>query len=62
MPFGLTNSPTTFQSLLYILLAGYRWLTCLVYLDAIIVFSQTFEENLHKVREILSVLKHAACL
>ena len=33
MPFGLTNAPATFQRTLDILLAGYRWSSCLVHLD-----------------------------
>ena len=33
MPFGLSNAPATFQCLMYLLLAGLKWNTCLVYLD-----------------------------
>ena len=39
------------------LLSGYRWRTCLVYLDDIIVFGNTAEEHVDHVREVLTVLK-----
>ncbi len=37
MPFGLTNAPVTFQRMMDILLSGLKWVTCLVYLDDIVV-------------------------
>ena len=45
MPFGLCNAPSTFQRTVDMLLSGYKWRTCLVYLDDIIVFSNTAEEQ-----------------
>ena len=39
MPFGLCNAPATFQWLMERVLAGSQWLSCLVYLDDIIVHS-----------------------
>ena len=41
------------------LLSGYRWCTCLVYLDDIIVFSNTAEEKVDHVRDVLIVLKES---
>ncbi len=58
MPFCLTTAPVTFQGLLDILLSGYRWRTCLVFLDDSIIFSRTFEDFLRHVREILGVFKN----
>ena len=47
LPFGLVNSPRTFQRMMDVLLSGLKWHICLVYIDDIIVFSRTFEEHLH---------------
>ena len=57
MPFGLTNAPATFQRALDIALAGYKWQTCLVYLDDVIVFSESEEDHIRHLREVLIVLK-----
>lgn len=46
MPFGLTNSPATFQRLMQGVLGDQMFQILLVYLDDIIVYSQTFEEHL----------------
>ena len=43
MPFGVSNAPSTFQKLMELVLRGLHWSKCLVYLDDIIVFSQTVE-------------------
>ncbi len=59
MPFGLCNAPATFQRTIDILLTGYRWRSCLVYLEDVIVFSTTFDGHLRHVEEILRVLKEA---
>ncbi|CDF36773.1 unnamed protein product [Chondrus crispus] len=39
MPFGLTNALATFPRAMDILLSPFRWKSCLVYLDDIIIFS-----------------------
>ena len=59
MPFGLCNAPATFQRTVDILLSGYRWKTCLVYLDDVIIFSISIEEHLKHVDEVLE--KQSAC-
>ena len=59
MPFGLTNAPSTFQRLMSLVLSGLCWETCLVYLDDIIVFSQTVAEHLQRLAEVLRRLKNA---
>ena len=42
VPFGLCNAPATFFRLMYRVLAGLHWETCLFCLDNIIVFSSTW--------------------
>ena len=59
MPFGLTNAPSTFQMLMGLVLAGLSWSTCLVYLDDIIVFSQTVEEHFTRLADVLRRLNEA---
>lgn len=53
MSFSLTNAPATFQMALDIFLARYKWQTCLFYSDDIIVFSQTKEEHLGHIDQML---------
>ncbi|CDF40036.1 retrotransposon protein [Chondrus crispus] len=59
MPFGLCNAPATFQRTLDILLSGYRWKSCLVYFDDIIIFSNFIEEHSTHVQQVLKVLQDA---
>ena len=47
MPFGLCNMSATFQRLMQNCLGEPNLTYCLIYLDDIIVFSQTAEEHLH---------------
>ena len=59
MPFGLYNTPATFQRLMDCVLAGLQWLSCLVYIDDIIVIGRSFEEHLNHLQQILDHLKSA---
>ena len=52
MPFGLTSSPSTFERLMELILAGLRFEICLIYLDEIIVYGKTFEEELKRLEEV----------
>jgi hypothetical protein len=59
MPFGLTNAPAQFQAYINEALKGLVDITCIVYLDDILVFSQTEEEHVAHVKEVLQRLREA---
>ncbi|GMF47160.1 unnamed protein product [Phytophthora fragariaefolia] len=40
MPFGLCDAPSTFQRLMNCVLRGLTWISCLVYLDDIVIFTR----------------------
>jgi hypothetical protein len=46
MPYGLTNSPATFASLMEKVLKGLHWSICLLFIDDILIFGRTFPELL----------------
>ena len=48
IPFGQCNAPAMFQQLMQNCLDELNLINCLIYLDNIIVFSQTAEEHLHQ--------------
>jgi hypothetical protein len=59
MPFGLTNAPAQFQAYINQALARLIDITCIVYLDNILIFSDTKEEHKAHVKEILQRLRDA---
>ena len=59
MSFGLTCAPSVFQRLMDLVLCGLICVTCLVYLDDIIVFSRDFDAHLSRLREIFNRLRAA---
>ena len=48
MPFGLCNTPPTFQRLMLNCLGELNLMYCLIYLDDVIIFSRTEEEHLEQ--------------
>ncbi|KAG3110754.1 hypothetical protein PI124_g9003 [Phytophthora idaei] len=58
MSFGLTNAPSTFQSMMNSVLRGLTWATCLVYLDNIVVYTRGSIER--DVLELARVLERLA--
>ena len=46
MPFGLCNAGACFERLMECVLAGLNWQICLLYLDDVIRFSDTFENHI----------------
>ena len=57
MPFGLSNSPATYQRLMEECLGDYNMTICVIYLDDLIVFADTFEDHLKRLDMILTRLK-----
>ena len=53
MPFGLCNAPATFQHLMTNYLGELNYLTCLVYLDDVVVYSSTQEEHIKWLQAVL---------
>ena len=56
MPFGLCNTPPTFQRLMQNCLGKLNLTYCLIYLDDVIVFSDTPEEHLWRMRVVFDRL------
>lgn len=58
MPFGLKTAPMTFQKLMAReVLVGYLHRFCMVYLDDIIVYSETWEQHLNHLRKVFERLQ-----
>eukprot|EP00253_Pinus_taeda_P012939 PITA_12939 len=53
MPLGLTNAPATFMRLMDDILWPFTNSFVVVYLDDILIFSQSWEEHLHHIRQVL---------
>jgi len=56
MPFGLNGAPATFQRMMDSLLQGQQKFTG-TYLDDIVIYSETWQEHLQHVREVLLRLR-----
>lgn len=59
LPFGLCNSPATFQRLMTHALRGLEWDICLVYIDDLIIFSRTFDDHLINLKKVFHRLREA---
>ena len=57
MPFGLCNAPPTFQRLMQNCLGELNLTYCLIYLDDVIIFSQTEEEHLERMHVVFDCLR-----
>ena len=59
LPFGLCNSPATYQRFMEDVLGDLNYSICLAYLDDLIVFSNSFEEHLNRLHAIFSRISSA---
>ncbi|KAL2898903.1 Transposon Ty3-I Gag-Pol polyprotein [Bienertia sinuspersici] len=57
MPFGLTNAPATFCNLMNDVLYEYLDRFCVVYLDDIVVYSQTLNDHVKHLRMVFDKLR-----
>jgi transposase InsO family protein len=59
LSFGLTGAPSLFQRLMDMVMSGLTWISALVYLDDIVVFSSNFEQHLTRLRAVFQRLSEA---
>ncbi|CAC5410016.1 unnamed protein product [Mytilus coruscus] len=59
LPFGMMNSPLTFQCLMTKKLKDLNFKIALVYIDDILIFSKTFEDHLNHLQQEFSNLREA---
>ena len=58
MPFRFTNVLATFQSLINNILQDYLDIFCIIYLNNILIYSETLEEYKEHVKKILKTLQN----
>lgn len=56
MAFGLTNAPATFQRLMERCMGDMNLKECLIFLDDILIFSETFEDHIERLQAVFSRL------
>ena len=68
MPFGLSNAPATFQRTVLgmgvdekkqLALSGLQWVSCLIFLDDVIVYGIFFKEHRERLQEVLERVRQA---
>jgi len=59
MPFGLCNAPATFERLMEMVLKGYLWTRCMVYIDDVIIYGRSFKETCENLRLVLERMRVA---
>lgn len=59
MPIVLQTAPARFQRELGLILSQYKWISCLVYLYHVIVYSNSLEDHIDQVDAGLTALVHA---
>ena len=57
MPFGLCNAAATFERLMEQVLRGLHWKTCLIYLDDVIIYSESFEAHIERLAEVFERMR-----
>lgn len=57
VPYGLRNSPSTFQRYLNHVLTGLNGVKCLVYLDDIIIYGRSLQDHNNRLAEVFEALR-----
>ncbi len=57
MPFGLKNSPSTFQTMIVKALGELNWKNATAYLDDIVIFSKSIDDHLLHIEQVLMKMK-----
>ena len=57
LPFGLSNSPASYQRLMEDSLGDLHLTICFIFLDDLIIFSKTFEEHMERLAKVLQRLR-----
>ena len=53
LPFGLNNAPATYQRIMEDCLGDLNYSICIAYLDDVIVFPNTFEEHIDRLKKVV---------
>ena len=61
MPFGLTNTPSTFQSLMNYIFNPFLKKIVLVFFDDILIYKISWEEHMQDVDKVLQLLEEKQC-
>ena len=57
LPFGLTNAPATFMTVMNEIFKDYLDVFVIIYIDDILVYSKTWKDHLQHVKKILEILR-----
>jgi len=61
LPYGLSNSPASFQRLMDLVLKNLTGTECWVFIDDVIVYSDTAEEHAKRLSDFLNGLEEPIC-
>ena len=59
MPFGLTNAPATFSRLMETIFQGLQYQSLLIYLDDVIVYGNSVDQQIQRLRVVFQRLRQA---